>query len=673
MNKINIFKKISILTLIIFVFLLIPAAKIEAYTLTANPVGISVTYYDDIDSRGFAWQTSTSVTESNLLVVKDNGQSIDWNSVTPIKGTYDDLNGFRCHRAHICDLEAGKYYYKVGSTKAYSSVGSFVVDDSNDNKVSFTYVTDSQEVSMEGFEYFNKTLNAAVKHNPDFIAFAGDLVDNSHASWGSDLTKIVMEEWVYAFDATKSVTMNYSMMSASGNHERAGFSYVYHNEIDYDKALSTGGYYSFDYENLHFTVLDTNVFEDGNQTEIDAQLKWLENDLSSTDKNWKIVMLHIGAYSTGDHSNDSSAKYIRQVLPPLFAKYKVDLVLQGHDHVYTRTMPYLYGEEETGKVANREEKYVEEDGILWSLDPDGTYYITINYAGTKHYPPVDYDTSAIFPGKSPVNGKVMSQEIKNRMFAHVEIDGDSLLLKSYISYDDGTEELYDYIAIKKNTYQAAIDAVDDLPDTVTIDDVLALNNANELIKGLSNRALAYVPQTTLDKLNGLLETIDLKDGLLAYEAIETIAKLDTNVFDEQFWVNYQEANTLYYSLNAVQMEMVYNKEILTNLKETLEIHKEETICRYFVESVQELIDSIESAKNKEKARVIAKMAYDALGDDFKTLIKNAEILNQSFVPEELETPEEKGCGGAIIGSISTIFTLAFCIMSLRRKRGEINE
>ena len=678
MNKINIFKKISILVLVLFTLLLIPNSKVKAFDLTATPTGISVTYYDDIDSRGFAWQTSTSVEESHLLVVKDMGNATSWDNATLYEGRYNDLNGFRCHRAHVCDLAPGKYYYKVGSPNAYSSVGSFTIDDSNDNKVSFTYVTDSQETSFEGFKQFNKTLTSAVTLNPDFIAFAGDLVDNSHANWGNDLSKIVMEEWAYAFDATKGVTMNYPMMSASGNHESAGFSYVYHNEIDYQKALSTGGYYSFDYENLHFVVLDTNVFESYNQTEIDEQLAWLEEDLATTDKEWKVVMLHIGAYSTGDHSHDASAKKIREILPPLFAKYKVDLVLQGHDHVYTRTMPYYYGEGENGKIPNRNEKMVEEDGLLWSLEPDGTYYITINYAGTKHYPPVDYDTSAIFPGKSPVNGKVMSQEIKNRMFAHVEIDGDELVLKSYISYEDGSKELYDYVAIKKNTYKEAINAIDKLGETVSVDDAFDLNKAYQLVNGLSERALAYVPEAKIAKLNGLLATLNLKDALAAHEAIEAIKKLNTTNYDAEFWVNYQTANEVYYSLTVSQMDLVYNKDILTDLKASLEIYREETIQRYFVEAVQELIDSIDSAVNKEKARIIAKMAYEALGDDLKAMIKNADILNQSFAHEQApQNPapgsteeDDKGCAGAVVSSISAILGLGLCLIVIKRKRGE---
>ena len=379
-------KKISLFALFVATFLLLFTGNLTAsaaYSIGTTPVGISVTYYDDIDSRGFAWNTSTSVTETHLLVAKNEGTEINWNNITPIEGTYNDLNGFRCHKAQVTDLSAGTYLYKVGGNGVYSEVGMFTIDASNDDKVSFTYVTDSQETSVQGFENFSKTLNTAMMHNPSFIAFAGDLVDNSHASWGSDLTKIVMEEWVYCYDTTKDVTMNVPMMAAAGNHERAGYSYVYHNNIDYDKAASTGGYYSFDYENLHMTVLDTNCFEDGDEAAIAAQVEWLEQDLANTTKPWKIVMMHIGPYSTGDHSNDSSAIKIRNMLPPIFAKYKVDLVLQGHDHVYTRTMPYYYGEGEDGKTPNRNEVFVKEDGINWSQEPDGTYYSP--FARRKHF------------------------------------------------------------------------------------------------------------------------------------------------------------------------------------------------------------------------------------------------------------------------------------------------
>ncbi len=666
----RIYKKISLFALFVAVALLIFTGNFNAsaaYELGKAPVGVAVTYYDDIDSRGFAWQTSTEVTESHLLVAKNEGTEIDWSSITPIVGRYDDLNGYRCHRAEVKDLEAGSYLYKVGGNGIYSDVGIFEVDNSNDNKLSFTYVTDSQETSAAGFEYFSKTLDTAMMYNPNFIAFAGDLVDNSHAGWGLDLSKIVMEEWVYCYEATKNVTMNMAMMSAAGNHERAGYSYVYHNNIDYDKAASTGGYYSFDYENLHMTVLDSNCFEDGDEETITKQVEWLEQDLANTTKQWKVVMMHIGAYSTGDHSNDASAIRIRNMLPPIFAKYKVDLVLQGHDHVYTRTLPYYYGEGEDGKTPNRDEVFVKEDGINWSQEPDGTYYVTINYAGTKSYPPVDYDTSRIFPAKSPISGKVMSQHVLNRMFAHIEIDGDRLLMKSYLAKDDGSDELYDYVAIQKNTHTTFMNYVDELSaKELTLNDALKVQGLKEAYENLSPRALNYVAPESIQKYNNLLTSYNLVDNLAAYNVIESIKKLDVTTYGETFLTDYKEACKGYYSLTEAQKALVTNTDLLLSIKGKLANIEEEMTRKYLVEGAQKLIDAIPNAENQEEARLIAKAAYDLLDEEGKALIQNADLLNQ---PE----PAKKGCKGSIYAPMASIVLLGGVIILSRRRRGDYNE
>ena len=131
MSKRSIFKKAFIALLVVFSVLLIPVTKANAFTLDVTPTGISVTYYDDIDSRGFAWQTSTNVTETKLLYIKDEGQTINWEDATVVTGSYVDFNDFRCHKAHVTDLAGGKYLYKVGGNGSYSTVGSFIIDDSN--------------------------------------------------------------------------------------------------------------------------------------------------------------------------------------------------------------------------------------------------------------------------------------------------------------------------------------------------------------------------------------------------------------------------------------------------------------------------------------------------------------------------------------------------------------
>jgi hypothetical protein len=459
--------------------------------------------------------------------------------------------------------------------------------------------------------------------------------------------------------------MNYPMMSAVGNHESAGNSYLYHNNIDFAKATSTGGYYSFDYDNLHFVVLNTNIYESYKEDEVNEQVQWLEQDLASTTKTWKIVMMHIGAYSTGDHTNDASAKMIRDTLPQIFAKYKVDLVLQGHDHVYSRTMPYYYGEGEDGRTPNRNEKFVTENGYNWSMEPDGTYYITINYSGTKTYAPKKYDTSRIFPAKNPLTGKKMSLQVKERMYAHIEIDGDKLLLRSYTSNDEGGE-LFDYIAIKKNTQKLVSDAVDALAaEELTLEDAPKVKAAIDTYESLSERGLKYVPAETLEKLNGILAGYNLVDNYAAYEAIQAINKLNTTNYGDQYLKDYTLACEKYYNLTKAQKDLVNNEDILFAVKGKLSEIEQIITNNYLVQSVQNLVNAIETAENQEEARLIAKAAYDLLDDELKAQITKVELLQ--------EPAKKKGCKGSILASTSSILLLGSIIILSRRKRGDYNE
>jgi hypothetical protein len=67
------------------------------------------------------------------------------------------------------------------------------------------------------------------------------------------------------------------------------------------------------------------------------QLKWVENELSKSGEKWKIVFFHHPLYSSA-RTHGSTLK-LREVLEPLFIKYNVSLVLNGHDHTYERIKP----------------------------------------------------------------------------------------------------------------------------------------------------------------------------------------------------------------------------------------------------------------------------------------------------------------------------------------------
>lgn len=108
-----------------------------------------------------------------------------------------------------------------------------------------------------------------------------------------------------------------------GNHDAR--------EQRYYKLFNMDGklYYSFKApdEDVRFFALDSGYMNE-------SQVDWVEKELRDSNEKWKIVYFHHPVYSSGDrHGSD---RRLREVLEPLFIKYNVSVVLQGHDHVYER-------------------------------------------------------------------------------------------------------------------------------------------------------------------------------------------------------------------------------------------------------------------------------------------------------------------------------------------------
>jgi len=111
-----------------------------------------------------------------------------------------------------------------------------------------------------------------------------------------------------------------------GNHDSR--------EQRYYKLFNMDGklYYTFKApkEDVRFFVLES-TYMDGDQ------LKWIESELSKSTEKWKIAYFHHPLYSSA--KTHGSTLKLREVLEPLFIKYNVSLVLNGHDHVYERIKP----------------------------------------------------------------------------------------------------------------------------------------------------------------------------------------------------------------------------------------------------------------------------------------------------------------------------------------------
>jgi hypothetical protein len=96
-------------------------------------------------------------------------------------------------------------------------------------------------------------------------------------------------------------------------------------------------YYSFDYANSHFVVLD--LWKTPWRDPADAQLRWLEADLAATNQDWIIAVNHFPPYCAGKYESEKNGFLIdvRQRILPVLEEHGVDMLVTGHDHTYQRS------------------------------------------------------------------------------------------------------------------------------------------------------------------------------------------------------------------------------------------------------------------------------------------------------------------------------------------------
>jgi acid phosphatase type 7 len=99
-------------------------------------------------------------------------------------------------------------------------------------------------------------------------------------------------------------------------------------------------YYSYNYGNIHFIVLES---YDVSRSSNGAMATWLQSDLNANTQPWVIAYWHHPPYTKGSHNSDNSNFLdgelvdIRQNIIPILEASGVDLVLNGHSHVYERS------------------------------------------------------------------------------------------------------------------------------------------------------------------------------------------------------------------------------------------------------------------------------------------------------------------------------------------------
>lgn len=244
--------------------------------------------------------------------------------------------------AKLENLEpATKYEYRIVGA---NSKGSWhALETSSKKNFTAMIFADSQSADYATWRKISAT---AFSKNSDAKLYLnlGDHVDNGQHKW----------QWEQWFNGIEAYSADIPMATLIGNHELYNLKWQERFPVVHKKLFSfpapvekyKNQFYSFDYGDVHFVVLDTNHRDEMVPYQpylASAQFAWLKNDLASTKAKWKVALMHrdIIMYSYAKGSGYTSNwqpyfDYPAQDFMPIFERYGVDAVLSGHMHTYRR-------------------------------------------------------------------------------------------------------------------------------------------------------------------------------------------------------------------------------------------------------------------------------------------------------------------------------------------------
>jgi hypothetical protein len=221
---------------------------------------------------------------------------------------------------------------------------------------------------------------------PDFnFAAAGDWSCNSNTANTvnnivSKNTELVLGLGDFSYQDTANCwfdqiqPIDSKMKIAIGNHDDTSTSLL--NQYMNHFGLSRQ-YYSFKYQNVYFISMSTELPYSKDSAQYSFVSNELANAASDPSTDWIVVYYHKLAYTSPTEHPASST--LRDTYHPLFDRYGVDIVLQGHNHNYQRSYPLKYN---TNSPSNP--IVTETSGNNYN-DPAGQIYITVGTAGAGRY------------------------------------------------------------------------------------------------------------------------------------------------------------------------------------------------------------------------------------------------------------------------------------------------
>ncbi|WP_181359130.1 purple acid phosphatase family protein [Streptomyces sporangiiformans] len=308
-------------------------------------------------------------------------------------GASGDHTQYYLH-ARLTRLRPGStYYYGVGhdgfdpaAPHLAGTIGTFTTAPAHAEPFTFTAFGD-QGVSYHALANDSLILG----QNPAFHLHAGDIAYGDPTGQGkSSDTGFDSRVWDQFLAQTESVAKQVPWMVSYGNHDMEAWYSPngYGGEEARWQLPENGpdtknlpGVYSFVHGNTAVISLDANdiSFEIPANLGISGgtQTAWLERRLreyrAAEGIDFVVVFFHHCAYCTSTaHASEGG---VRKEWVPLFEKYTVDLVINGHNHVYERT-DVIKGGEVSRQLPIGGTAHPETDGVV---------YVTAGAAGRSLY------------------------------------------------------------------------------------------------------------------------------------------------------------------------------------------------------------------------------------------------------------------------------------------------
>jgi Calcineurin-like phosphoesterase len=274
---------------------------------------------------------------------------VDFGTLSATTQSVTDANLVTEHEVKLMGLSPNtKYLYQIGTTTTalQGNANNYFKTAIPLGTSDFTvWVTgDAGNGSAGQLAVRNSYLNYVGNNPANFWIWLGD---NAYS------TGLPSQYDSYVFNIYPEVLKNLPTFPSIGNHDYGNLAYqstqTLGTNFEYFKAFTlptnaeiggvasgTEKYYSYNFGNAHFVVIDSyGSFNNSGS----VMFNWLQADLQANTQKWIVCYFHHPPYTKGTHDSDyeTESVNIRQNLTPLFEQYNVDLVLSGHSHVYERS------------------------------------------------------------------------------------------------------------------------------------------------------------------------------------------------------------------------------------------------------------------------------------------------------------------------------------------------